>query len=1092
MADESADLSLVDEEARRRFESSWREGSPLPIDEFLPGADTPAYLPTLEELICIELEFAWMKYEEADDGEIESTPPQTESYLNRFPALNEPKVIRRLVKEEYRVRHRYGDRPSSHEFCERFPEVVEDAALLETVAEDVRLVDRSRLPEPGDRIGPYRLSNEHGRGGIGTVWRAKDTRLRREVALKQLRRGVAGDAHIRLRFVTEARITSQLDHPGIVPVYDMRRLESGEPYYTMKLVRGETLTEAIRRYHDPELTTSKRNAERRRLVSAFLDVTRTMAFAHDRGVIHRDLKPDNIILGEFGETLILDWGLAKVLTGEKMDDASKAEFEAAEASRNEIFVTQLGTVLGTPAYMSPEQAAGRIEEVDYRSDIYALGTILYEIITGRRWVFGDSTLDVIEQVRNATPVRPHVVNPNVSRRLEAICMVAMARKPADRYQTVDGLRRDLEAYLAFEPISVYREPLTAKAGRWMWRHRNLVAISTATVVLLFVAAIAYSFVQQAELRHEITQQKLEKQQQDQNLQAIRFAEVDLKTAKEQVRLGDYADALHQLDLASGRLEGISGAGELREKVKSMHDRVSRLNDFDQHAAAALTANYHDRHEEAIASFSRAFDRLDILDKDEWWRRLPDNDLTQSQQEDLRDEVLGLMVFYAGELAVSELTKFPFCNKKVLGQALDVCERAQEYQATNAGELVRLFCELGSGAINKEQLQERLADFPAPTPTCPVDYRVMGIGHLFVAGSIDDYLTKFLLSFAKPDAVGVDDKTPLATSEKYLRESIRLRPNAFWSHVWLGHALRARNRPFEAESVYTTCIVLRPDISEGYIDRALALVQQRALPENQSPEKREHLERRIREDMQTALDREPHVPWVRVIRARCFGWLDDRREAFREVVRFYEVEMPYRQLKGTYMEAYMDKFRAEVSQGANALINDMPDEPAGYLVLAIAHSQTEKHDEVERLAREALDRAVADHDKARSHALIGLSQLQRAKKTDDDEQRARLEQALKTYEQAVNAWPKHYPATIGRVETLLLLDRPKEAIEKLDYMNRGEIAITNWQRTDMKAFRSRALVDLERYDEARQLVSEIRETRPLTADRLREELFSRKD
>src|SRR5262245_31299579 len=229
--------------------------------------------------------------------------------------------------------------------------------------------------EPGAR---YTLTRLHATGGIGRVWVARDPTLGREVALKELRPERAENPLVWARFLQEAKVTGQLEHPGIVPIYELGwRPQDNQPFYTMRFVRGGTLRAAIQAYHRKRAEGSAGALDLRALLDAFVAVCNAIAYAHARGVIHRDLKPANVVLGDFGEVLVLDWGLAKVL-GEPADD-TEPELSRPTLGDAPDDLTQAGQVLGTPAYMAPEQAAGRPDQVGRRTDVYGLGAILYEI-----------------------------------------------------------------------------------------------------------------------------------------------------------------------------------------------------------------------------------------------------------------------------------------------------------------------------------------------------------------------------------------------------------------------------------------------------------------------------------------------------------------------------------------------------------------------------------------------------------------------------------------------------------------------------------------------------------------------------------------
>ncbi len=219
----------------------------------------------------------------------------------------------------------------------------------------------------------FRILRPHAKGGLGKVSVARDEELRREVALKEIQERHADDPDSRARFLLEAEITGGLEHPGIVPVYGLGQYADGRPYYAMRFIRGDSLQEAVARFHkspDKRLDSGERAVELRTLLGRFIDVCNAIAYAHSRGVLHRDLKPGNIMLGQYGETLVVDWGLAKP------QDPSNTKSESLEGpirpSSMGGSVTQMGSTIGTPQYMSPEQAAGRLDLLGPASDVYSL------------------------------------------------------------------------------------------------------------------------------------------------------------------------------------------------------------------------------------------------------------------------------------------------------------------------------------------------------------------------------------------------------------------------------------------------------------------------------------------------------------------------------------------------------------------------------------------------------------------------------------------------------------------------------------------------------------------------------------------------
>ncbi|MBW3597307.1 MAG: protein kinase [Planctomycetes bacterium] len=373
----------------------------------------------------------------------------------------------------------------------------------------------------------FRKLRMHAQGGLGKISLADDEQLHRRVALKEILEQRADSPDDRARFVREAEITGALEHPGIVPVYELGRFADGRPYYAMRFIRGDSLQAAIERlYHadrgagpetildvdggeasdspsEPEpaagpesraqpLRHAQRRRELRRLLQRFQSVCQTIHYAHSRGVIHRDLKPANIMLGKHGETLVVDWGLAKSFGDADFQvDDSSSDLRPLAGRRNSSTVTVAGRVVGTPGFMAPEQAEGNVDNLTAAADIYSLGATLYCLLTGRSSPFQGSTLrQAIELIRHGDFPRPRQVNRDVPPALEAICLKAMAVKPEDRYRSAAELVEEVDRWLADEPVLAWREPLVHRAARWMRRHRSWTLAGAAALVLIAVVSTA--------------------------------------------------------------------------------------------------------------------------------------------------------------------------------------------------------------------------------------------------------------------------------------------------------------------------------------------------------------------------------------------------------------------------------------------------------------------------------------------------------------------------------------------------------------------------------------------------------------------------
>ena len=390
------------------------------------------------------------------------------------------------------------------------------------------------LPGEADNRERYTLTHLHAKGGMGRVWLARDGALGRQIALKELRPDQSDNSIVCSRFMYEAKITAQLEHPGIVPVYELG--EGHAPYYTMRFVRGRTLSEAVRAYHKKRAAGEADFVGMVDLLSNFASVCHAVAYAHSRGIIHRDLKGQNVVLGDFGEVIVLDWGLAKRVGPDQFDSPEEGPppedgspippgpevgtaITRAAGIEDEFTIppepqpdersllrhrswperngsaapagpapsaalirgsstgnrripesgagpegTMQGQLLGTPAYMAPEQAQGRHDLVDQRTDIYGLGAILYEILTGRPPFIAPKTSEVIRKVCQEAPIPPRQIVPIVAPGLEAICLKALRKEKNQRYATATELAQEIRRWLADEPVKAYTEPWTRRAA----------------------------------------------------------------------------------------------------------------------------------------------------------------------------------------------------------------------------------------------------------------------------------------------------------------------------------------------------------------------------------------------------------------------------------------------------------------------------------------------------------------------------------------------------------------------------------------------------------------------------------------------------
>ncbi|MBS0266175.1 MAG: protein kinase [Planctomycetes bacterium] len=347
------------------------------------------------------------------------------------------------------------------------------------------------------RAERYRILRLHAKGGLGLVSVAEDQELPRQVALKEIQAARAFDQHSRRQFVTEAEITARLEHPGIVPIYGLGQHADGRPYYAMRFIRGKSLRDAITEYYNQinstQATFGSHELEFRKLLGSFLVVCNTIEYAHSRRILHRDLKPANVMLGDYGETLVVDWGLAADFQ-QVADHPHPIEHAVGE--------TGTRTAIGTPQYMSPEQSQGQAEELGPATDIYSLGATLYEILTGTLRFSSRNMDEMLQDVALGRFPTPRVQRPACPRALEAICLKALAVRPEDRYPSAGELARDVERWLADEPVLAYHENWSQRIARWMRRHRSATQATAVALIAVTVVALAASLLINGARRRE--------------------------------------------------------------------------------------------------------------------------------------------------------------------------------------------------------------------------------------------------------------------------------------------------------------------------------------------------------------------------------------------------------------------------------------------------------------------------------------------------------------------------------------------------------------------------------------------------------------
>jgi eukaryotic-like serine/threonine-protein kinase len=427
--------------------------------------------------------------------------PGAEDYFDRFPALrNSPDAALDVIYQEFLLRRELGEQPQLQEYIQRFPFLSEP--LLAQFAIDEAMRSKVNATNPnGDRaigqsadevegstvvdaVGPsdrgpipafpgYELLGAIGQGGMGVVYKARNTRLGRIVALKTITELDPAKPSLFGRFLDEARAAARLQHPNIITVHEIGE-HQGRPYFVQEFVDGGDLKKQLA---DKPLAV-------RRAAELLEILARAVHAAHQAGIVHRDLKPSNILLTNDGVPKVADFGLAKLLGG----DSGR---------------TQSGQVVGTPSYMAPEQAEGRSKDVGPVADVYALGAILYEALTGRPPFLGDSQMETLRLVCSTEPVPPKQLRPDIPRDLETICLKCLQKEPTKRYTAAHELADDLRRFLDGHPILARRASAPERAVRWCRRNSTVAALFAAVFAILAAGITVTSFLAVRSMRAEV-------------------------------------------------------------------------------------------------------------------------------------------------------------------------------------------------------------------------------------------------------------------------------------------------------------------------------------------------------------------------------------------------------------------------------------------------------------------------------------------------------------------------------------------------------------------------------------------------------------
>jgi serine/threonine-protein kinase len=513
--------------------------------------------------------------------------PRIEDYLNESPVPARAALLRKLIPIDMEYRKRNGETVSEDDYRERFPSCSRDESAL----------------GPGSTIplqaGLYCVESEIGTGGMGEVYRVQDSDLNRSLAVKVLRREHRGRPDLETRFLEEAQILGQLQHPGIVPVHDVGRLDDGRPFFVMKLVKGQTLDELLKQRPRPD-------HDLPRFLAIFEQICQTMANAHAHGVIHRDLKPSNVMVGAFGEVQVMDWGLAKVLADPASGGRKPAEERAGVVqtvrTKEPAQASEPGAVLGTYAYMPPEQARGEVDCLNESCDVFGLGAILCVILTGQPPYTGQKGEELRRQAQvcDLTDAEARLAQCGVDAELVELTRKCLAEEREQRPQDAGTVAQAVTAYQAAVQERLRAAELAAaraatKAAEERKRRRLAVGLAAAVLMTLLIGGASGGWLvwQRQLTRHDVEPLLADAEE------ILRHPEKDLRLAE------------HQLDQAQARMAS-GGPADLWQRLEARRrdlDMAKRLEKASLHATNVVEGKFDFRGGDR--AYAAAFGEFDV-------------------------------------------------------------------------------------------------------------------------------------------------------------------------------------------------------------------------------------------------------------------------------------------------------------------------------------------------------------------------------------------------------------------------------------------------------------------------------------------------
>jgi tetratricopeptide (TPR) repeat protein/tRNA A-37 threonylcarbamoyl transferase component Bud32 len=611
----------------------------------------------------------------------------------------------------------------------------------------------------------YEIYEELGRGGMGVVYKARQIRLNRLVALKMVLAGAHASSLQLARFYTEAEAVAQLQHPGIVQIYEVGE-HDGLPFFSLEFVEGGSLAEKIDRKPQPPWDAAR--------VAQVL--TEAMAVAHQHGIIHRDLKPANVLLTPAGDPKITDFGLAKRLEGESG-------------------MTKSGTLMGTPNYMSPEQARGENQKMGPLSDLYSLGAILYELLTGKPPFVGPSILETVYMVRHQEPVPPSRLQPKVPRDLETICLKCLQKEPTQRYSECEALAGDLRRFLRREPILARPVGRLERAWRWCRRNPRTALLGSAAAVLFLIVLVGTgaTILRVRRDREAVAE-------------ARRLTDERLEQATEAVSSGNYQTARDLLRWADPLLASNSDLSDVQDRFDDLRNRVEVFANFKQlldDARFACRFGSKSQKEHGCELCRRLLALHDQIERnsDQGGPGLPP--LNSEQMQLFKEDAFE--AFLTAALVVQELAVGEAARPKASQQALEWLNKADQIlPGTKALYVYRAVCYSNLGNWDAGR-----ADVERAQKIEPIS-------------AVDHFWHGFAEHVRGEDAQRRGDNR--AAQEFFRKELeqyaafLQQRPDHYWGYFNWANCLVQLSDRHNALIGFTSCIRLRPDFPWPYNNR----------------------------------------------------------------------------------------------------------------------------------------------------------------------------------------------------------------------------------------------------------------------------------